>query len=387
MRILLFHNRYQLAGGEDSVVRAETALLKSRGVEVCLVEADNDAITGLGSQVAAAANSFYSRQSRRRVEQAVCSFRPDVAHAHNLFPVLSSSVLYACAAAGVPVVQTVHNYRLLCPNGLLFRDGSVCEDCLGKPLAWPGILHGCYRGSRAGTLVAAAATAAHRAIGTYETKVSLYIALTEFSRRKLVEGGLPAQRIVVKPNFLDIDPRAGDGDGGYVLFVGRITSEKGINVLLRAWKKLGRGISLKIIGTGPLVPEIAAAAHPNVEYLGSKSPEDVYDYMGRAMALVLPSECFESFPRTIVESFAKGTPVIASRLGSMQEIVEHRRTGLHFTCSDPEALVEQIEWMLSHPVEWLQMRRECRAEFEKKYSAERNYSLLAGIYERAIAET
>jgi len=389
MRTLFLHNRYQLAGGEDTVLRAEMALLKSRGVEVCLVEGDNDAIRGIGSRLKAALGSFYSSDSRRRVEQALRAFRPDVVHAHNLFPVLSPSVLYACADACVPVVQTLHNYRLLCPNGLLFRDGSACEDCVGSPLAWRGVVHGCYRGSRAGTLAVASVTAAHRALGTYERKISQYIALSEFSRTKFVQSGLPAGRIVVKPNFLDSDPGPGDGEGGYVLFVGRLSQEKGVDAMLRAWRKLGAGFPLKVIGTGPLAAETAAAssASPNIEYLGAKSPEEVSDYMGRAMALVLPSECYENFPRTIVESFAKGTPVIASRLGSMQELVEHGRTGLHFTSSSPDALIEQIEWMLAHASEWQRMRHETRAEFENKYTAERNYSMLMEIYERAILES
>ena len=382
------HNRYQQSGGEDAVVRSEMELLESRGVEVRLLEADNAAIRGVTTQIKAAAACFYSPAARRRVELVLRQFRPDVVHAHNLFPMLSAAALCACAQAGVPVVHTLHNYRLLCPNALLFRRGSVCEECLGKRLAWPGVVHGCYRGSRAATLAVASAISAHRELGVYRRKVSRYIALTEFARAKFVQGGLADERITVKPNFLPTDPKPGNGSGGYALFVGRLSHEKGVDVLLRAWKRLAGRVALKVIGSGALADKVsrAAAADPSIEFLGAKTRDDVYRHMRAARALIFPSQCFETFGLTAIESLATGTPVIASCMGSMQEIIQHRRTGLHFTPGDPESLVQQIEWMLAHELEWQQMRCAARAEYESKYTAERNYSMLKEIYQQAISQ-
>lgn len=386
MRILLLHNRYQQAGGEDAVVLSEKNLLASRGHTVALLEADNDGIAGTAAQVRAALRVTYSGASRRRVAQALRDFRPDVAHVHNFFPVFSPSIFYACAEHRVPVIQTLHNYRLLCPGALLFHDGQICESCITKTLKYPGVLKGCYRGSRAGTLAVAAMVAAHFWMGTWTKLVNRYIALTAFSRDKFIAGGLPAERISIKPNFLEHDPAPGDGGGGYALFVGRLSEEKGIDVLLRAWEKV-RTLPLKIIGAGPLVERVlrATVADPSIEYLGPKPADDVYSYMGRAKALIFPSVWYEGFPRTIIESFAKGTPVIASRLGSMEEIIAHGGTGLHFAPGRPEALVEQVEWMLTHAAEWQKMRHVARREFESKYMAERNHSMLMEIYQQVMA--
>lgn len=381
MRILLLHNRYKLAGGEDVVVHSERAMLEAHGHNVRLVEADNDEIRGIAVEMQVAAESMYSWKWRRRLDAELASFRPDVVHAHNLFPIISPSALYSCANAGVPIVQTLHNYRLICPGGLLYRNGKICERCVGTHGALPGISHGCYRNSRAGTLVVALYSALYRAKG-----VSRYIALTEFGRRKFVEGGLPPERIRIKPNFVDSDVEMGDGCGGYVLFVGRLSQEKGIDLLLRAWKRIGSRIPLKILGTGPLASRCVQAASESsgITYLGPKPKHEVFEYMGGARALAFPSCCYEGCSLSVIESLAKGTPVIASKLGSMEEMIEHRRTGLHFTVSDPDSVVEQVEWMLSHPAEWERMREEARAEYEIKYSAARNHQILSDIYLDAI---
>ena len=387
MRILLVHNRYQLAGGEDAVLLSEKALLEAHGHSVSVVAADNDAIQGFLAQVLAAARASYSIPSRRRLEAELCRFRPDVVHIHNLFPVLSPSVLYACAAARVPVVHTLHNYRLLCPSAMFFHDGAVCEECQGRVFAWPAVRYACYRNSRLGTFLVAAMTAMHSALGTYSRKVTTFIALTEFAREKFVQGGVPPAKIRVKPNFIAPDPGQGGAGGDYFLFAGRLSPEKGIDVLLRAWQELGRAVPLRIIGTGPLaaVCAKAAAANPAIQYLGPRPAPELYHAMGEARALILPSRWYEGFPRTIVESFAKGTPVIAPDLGSMREIIAHQHTGLRFTPGDHRALVEAIQWALSHPGDWDRMRAEARREYEIRFAAGRNYALLMDIYQDAIA--
>ncbi len=389
MTVLLVHNRYQQRGGEDVVFEAEAGLLEGRGHAVDRLGVDNRAIAADGSLLAAARlglQTVWSRDGANQVRRALRACRPDVAHFHNTFPLISPAAYYACADAGVPVVQTLHNYRLLCPAALLFRDGHVCEDCLGKLVPWPGVLHRCYRGSRAATGAVATMLAVHRLLGTWERKVDVFIALTEFARRKFIEGGLPADRIVVKPNFVYPDPGPGAHDGGYALFVGRLSPEKGIRTLLAAWERLGMGIPLKIAGDGPLADEVAWAAehNPHVEWLGSQPLDRVYALMGAAALVIVPSECYESFPRVIVEAYAKGTPVIASDLGALAELVDDGRTGLRFRSGDPDDLAAKIEWAWTHPRELTEMGREGRREFERKYTAERNYELLMEIYQRAI---
>ncbi len=382
MRVLLLHNRYQIAGGEDVVVRAEKALLEANGHCVTLLETSNDNITNPWEQAKAAANTIYSRSSKQWVRAEIASFSPDVVHVHNFFPLLSPSVYYACREAGVPVVQTLHNYRLLCPAGSFFRQGKVCEDCLGKNVPWPGVVHSCYRGSKAGTAVVATMLSVHQ-VQTWTSMIDTYVALTEFARQKFIQGNFPAEKITVKPNFVYPDPKQGNGRGGYALFVGRLWPDKGIETLLKAWEIVGGRLPLKIVGDGLLAQQVAEAVErvPGVEWLGRRPTAEVHELMGEATFLVFPSEWYETFGLVAIEAFAKGTPVVAANIGALAEIVESGRTGLHFRPGDPEALAAQVTWVLTHPTQVAQMRREARAEFEAKYTAERNYKMLMAIYE------
>jgi glycosyltransferase involved in cell wall biosynthesis len=379
VKILLLHNRYQIAGGEDTTVAAEKSLLESHGHMVVFHEVSNIEIAGAWSRAKVAGQVIYNRAARRRVADELARHRPDIVHVHNFFPLLSPSVYYACRAAGVPVVQTLHNYRLLCSNALFFRDGRPCEDCLGKTVPWPGVWHGCYRQSRAATVPVVAMLTAHRAFGTWRKAVDRYIVMTEFAREKFIAGGLPADRIVVKPHFVDPAPAPGEGRGGYALYAGRLSQEKGVQTLLSAWKQIGSTLPLKIVGDGPL-----ATAQGGGEWLGRRSREEVFELMREAAVLIFPSICYETFGIAIAEAFAAGTPVIASRLGSMASLVEHGRTGLHFEAGNADDLAKQVRWFLEHPVEAQQMRRAARAEFEAKYTAERNYRMLMEIYQAAI---
>jgi glycosyltransferase involved in cell wall biosynthesis len=230
----------------------------------------------------------------------------------------------------------------------------------------------------------------HRTLQTWKKDVDVYIALSEFAREKFVEGGLPPERIVVKQNFVYRDPKPKDGEGQYALYVGRLSEEKGIRVLLSAWSKLALPVPLRIAGDGPLreemVSEIARMELKQVDLLGRAPPQDIFRWMRGARFLVFPSVCFENFPLAIAEAFACGLPVIASRLGAMAGIVEDNRTGLHFTPGDPQDLAAKIGWAWSHPEEMRAMGQAARAEYEAKYTAERNYQQLMSIYSRAIAE-
>lgn len=386
MRILFVHNRYQNLGGEDLAARSESDLFLNRGHAVDLFEADNARIAGFKGKVNTAVGTMYSVSSRQSMTARIASFRPDVVQIHNFFPLLSPSVYYASRQAGVPTVQTLHNYRLICPSALLLREGRVCEDCVGKLVPWPGVVHACYRGSYAGSAVVAAMLAAHRALGTWKNVVDAYIARTNFSREKLIEGGLPAERIGIIPSFAPDPGGSGDGTGGFALFAGRLSPEKGIATLLSAWDLLKNSpLSLKIVGDGPLRDEVVRrTARGRIEYLGQMSRQDVQRLMDVAAFSVFPSVCYENFPLSIVEAFASGTPVIASGMGAMAEIVENGRTGLHFQPGDPDDLAAKIEWLISHPEEMVRMRREARAEYLSKYTPERNYQLMMQLYERTI---
>ena len=386
MKILAVHNRYQRPGGEDQVFVDETALLEARNHRVLRCEVHNDQVEHM-NPLTLAKTTVWNTSAYRGLGALIRRERPDVVHFHNTLPLVSPAGYYAAKAEGVPVIQTLHNYRLLCPVALFFRDGGVCEDCMGKAVPWPGVVHGCYRGSRAASGVVATMLTVHRALRTWARMVDVYVALTAFARDKFVEGGLPVGKIAVKPNFVAPDPGQGQGGGGYALFVGRLAPEKGTGTMLAAWDRLGKGIPLKIVGDGPLKDEVAraAATRTNVEWLGHRPVADVHALMKKADMLVFPSEWYETFGRVAAEAFATGTPVVAANIGAVAELVEHGRTGLLFRPGDQEDLAAQIGWALSHPAELRRMRGEARAEFEAKYTAERNYLALMEIYRAALA--
>lgn len=385
MNILIAHNKYQFGGGEDAVVRDEAELLQRHGHSVELLEQDNDAIHGLHGNFIAAASIFYSARSRARMKQAIHAFKPELVHIHNWFPMLSPSIILEADASEIPVVQTLHNFRLLCANALFFRDGVICTDCLGKSFPMDGILHGCYRGSRAGSAIVTAANAFHRFMRVWD-RVDLFIAVSAFEREILVRGGLPAEKVVVKPNFVGLDTWKQEGHTGeYALYVGRLSPEKGIRTLLSAWNSGKIKLRLKIIGDGPMRGDVlsCAASNPGVEYLGSKPSEAVYHEMAKAKFLVFPSEWYETFGRTIAESFAQGTPVLAADFGCARELVQDRVTGYRFESGNVDALVSGA-LRFSSVEDYDRMRMDCRNLFLNKFTAEKNYTLLTDIYARAM---
>lgn len=385
MRLLLIHNRYQRLGGEDLAAKAERDLLESRGHTIDLLEADNASIVGMAGKTKAALGTVYSPTAKKNVAARIAAFHPDVVHVFNFFPLLSPSIHFACRDAGVPVVQKISNFRLICPSALLLRDGHVCEDCVGKKVPWPGVFHSCYRGSRVGSATVAAMIMTHRLLGTWDNAVDVFIARTAFSCGKLVEGGLPAAKIAIVPSFAPDLSGVGKGRSNFVLFVGRLSMEKGVETLLSAWERLDGSVPLKVAGDGPLKEEVLRrAAKGKIEYLGARSREEILMLMRTAALLIFPSVWYECFPLVIVESFASGLPVLASRMGAMAEIIEDRRTGLHFRPGDPEDLAAKVEWAMAHPAEMEGMRSEARAEYLAKYTPERNYEMLMEIYERVI---
>jgi glycosyltransferase involved in cell wall biosynthesis len=386
MRILIAHNRYQESGGEDAVVQDEMALLRRHGHAVELLEEDNDVIDGLRGKMIASVSIFYSEHSRRRMRRALDDFQPEIVHVHNWFPMLSPSIIMEADASGVAVVQTLHNFRMLCANALLFRDGMVCTDCVGKSIPVNGIVHGCYRGSRAGSAIVTAAYAFHRLARTWDA-VDLFVAVSCFQREMLVRGGLSAEKVVVKPNFVGLDTwEAGRNTEDFALFAGRLSQEKGIGTMLSAWSTGKIPLRLKIMGDGPMADEVraCAAAKMSIEYLGLQPLEAVYLEMAKARFLVFPSESFETFGRAIVEAFSQGTPALAADLGAVRELVEDSATGYRFPSGNVEGLIAAA---LRFPVgeDYQRMRGNCRNIFLGRFTGEVNYPLLTEIYARAIA--
>ena len=387
MNVLLVHNFLPHAGGDDQVFADEGALLEAQGHIVARFTMHNDAVQGMG-KLELARKTIWNRDAQLLLRDAIRRIDADVVHFHNTFPLISPASYYTAHEQGAAVVQTLHNYRLLCPAATFYRDGHVCEDCLGRAVPWPAVAHRCYRGNRIAISAVTAMLSLHRMKRTWREQVDVYIALTEFSRQKFVQGGLPQERIVVKPNFVDPDPGIGAGDGSFVLFVGRLTDEKGILTLLKAWPPLYKrtGVVLKIAGDGPLrrAAEDACQEGAGIEFLGRCALPQVYAMMGAAQALVFPSQWYEGQPRTIVESLAKGTPVISSRLGSMSELIEDGRTGILFEPGDDEDLSRKTELMLAKGPDRARMRLAARLEFESRYTAARNYPMLIECYELAV---
>jgi glycosyltransferase involved in cell wall biosynthesis len=390
MKLLQVHNFYQQPGGEEAVVRGEHALLSEAGHQVSTFVRDNDEIASYGivRKASLSLRTVWAWDSYRKMQAVLSKEQPDVAHFHNVFPLISPAAYYACRKAGVPVVQTLHNYRLLCSSANFFRDGKVCEECVEHSL-WRGVRYGCYRQSRAETAIVALSLAAHRAMNTWSEMVDCYIALTEFERRKFIAAGFPPDKLVVKPNFVKPDPGPRNGTSDYALFVGRLSPEKGLRTLLAGWQHLGNHIPLLLVGDGPLRAELEAKAcedgSSNITFCGRLAPARAIEAMKGARFLVFPSEWYEGFPVAIIEAFASGVPVISSRLGSMREIIEDGRTGLHFTHGNAADLAAKVGWAWSHPSEIAGMGKQARREYEAKYTPQANYAMLLEIYGRVLA--
>ncbi len=387
LRVISVYNRYQNRGGEEEVFELEGKLLNKHGHDVTFVTENVCNPHGVIESTKLASDVIWSSSWYRRFKALLKEKRPQLVHVHNTFPTISPSVYYACREADVPVVQSLHNPRLLCPAATLHRQGHTCEDCLGKLVPWPGILHGCYQNSRKRTSVVAAMLTVHRCLDTWEL-IDIFIVFTDFYRRKFIQAAFPENKIVVKPHFVDPDPGLKSNRGDYALFIGRLSPEKGIRTLLGAWQQL-RDIPLKIRGNGPLIGEVQDFAAQNrrwIEVLPDRLlPPQLANLMRGARFLVWPSEgYYETFGLVAIEAFAFGVPVIASGTGAMAEIVADQQTGLHFTAGDPDDLARKVEWAWTHPNEMEVIGRSARCEYEAKYTAERNYEMLVEIYQRAL---
>jgi glycosyltransferase involved in cell wall biosynthesis len=378
VRVLVLHSRY-LSGtssGENRVVEDEVELLRSAGHEVRLWAPSPDGAAG-ASRLRLGARAVWSRSAVRRVARLAAELRPDVVHVHNLYPMLSPAVLRTTAA---PVVVTLHNYRLLCLPATFLRDDRTCEDCLGK-LPLPGVVHRCYRGSAAGSAALAASLGVHRRAGTFR-HVAGFLAVSEFVRDKHVEAGMDADRIRVKPNFVGPMPRR-DGAGGDFLYLGRLSSEKGLDRLVRLWHDIPA--RLVVVGDGPDRARLEAAAPDTVEFRGAVPPDQVGGYLARARALVLPSICYEGAPRTVVEAYAAGVPVIASRNGALPTVVAEGVTGL---LVDPagDGGWREAAGQLGEDAASVRLGEGAFAAWQSRYSPEQGLADLEAAYTAVMAK-
>lgn len=388
MKILMVHNRYQIRGGEDQSFDSESQLLETNGHQVYRYVRENLDIAKTISKLEAGIRVIWSQSDYAEISQVIADIQPDLLHAQNIFPLISPSIYYAAHQHNIPVVQSLRNYRLWCLNAYFMRNQQPCELCLHQPVALSGIAYKCYRNSYLQSSAVALMQSTHRALGTWQHHVDRYIVLTDFFRQKAIQGGLPSHKLALKPNFVAPDPGMTAQKSNFLLYVGRLSPEKGIQQLLTVWREQPNLPPLKLIGDGPLADQVQAlaATTAQVEYLGQRPIAQVYDWMGQAKALLFPSQWYEGLPRTIIEAFAKGTPVIASRLGAMASLIRHQQNGLHFEPGDQADMVRQIRWIDEHPDAWQAMQHQARQDFEAEFTAERNYQILMEIYAAAIAE-
>ena len=387
MRILMVHNHYQSTSpsGETVVFDAEVDMLRRRNHHILTFEAHNDEIINydLQQKIRLAVRACWSATTYRRLRRTIRRFKPHIVHFHNITPLLSPSAYYACLAEGVPVVQTLHNYRLLCLNGLLFRDGSVCERCVNRTVL-RGVLYGCYRNSQLQSAVMAASVMLHRLLKTSLRAVDAFIALTEFAKSRFVAAGLPEEKLFVKPNFLPADIPANNSvpRKPRALYIGRLSCEKGIKALLKAWH--GKDMpELVIVGAGPLQPMVEKAARENgkIAYRGRLPRTRCVELLTSSLFCVVASVWYEAFPLSVVEAFAAGTAVVASRIGSLAELIKDGYNGLLFEPGNAEDLRRCVLKLYSNPELAIEMGRNARKEFMQKYTEDENYRTLMRVYE------
>jgi len=387
MRILILHNRYKFAGGEEAVVYSEAELLRQHGHYVRLFELSNESLDKFSflRKLMLPARSIWSYQAYRQTRSIIREEKIDIAHVHNTFFLLSPSVYYACRRENVPVIQTLHNYRFLCPLATLYRDGKVCRECLDQGLGM-SIKYKCGSKPMVWTLTMLCVLKLHYMNNTFKKMIDTYIALSNFTKEQFMQAGFDAGKIKVKPNFISFDPGFSSEKEDFALCVGRFSPEKGIDLLIEAWKKIDF-LPLKIIGSGDDYRRLKQYAEKNslkIEFLGQRTNNEVIDCIKRSLFVILPSRCNENFPRIIVESFACGVPVIASNRGALAEIVENNKTGLLFDPENTDDLAGKVSLLFRNRELIKVMSNNARREFENKYTAERNYEMLISIYKDTI---
>lgn len=393
MKVLLIHNFYQSSSpsGEGVVFQNELKILEKNGIDVIKYTRHNDEIQkfGIYDKLGLPFKNIWSIETYREIKKLIKKEKPDIAHFHNIWYLISPSAYYACKDAGVPIVQTLHNFRIFCANGLLLRNGKVCEACLNRA-PWRSVLYGCYRGSHLCSIPIAMTEWTHQIVGTWKNVVNTYIALTNFSKNKFIQAGLKQDKIYVKPNFLTNPPEPDYSNNGYAIFIGRLSKEKGIDILIEAFKRLSISLKLIIVGSGLLKNKLEKTVKlenlSNIQFVCSIKHEQCIELLKKSSFLIMPSVCYEGFPVVICESFACGKPVIASNLGAMAELVEDGKTGFLFEPGNPEDLALKIKWMMENEDVCIEMGKNARKVFEEKYTGEKNFYISLKIYQNTLRE-
>lgn len=389
MNILQVHNKYKITGGEWTVLNQEYDLLRKDHSVAQLIVDNTDELDSLLRKLKLIFTTHYSRKSKELVRQKIHETGADIMHVHNFFPLLSPSIFDASQEEGIPSVLTLHNYRLIHPNGYLLHDGKIDERSI-RGSSYSCVLDGVYRDSILQTAVVAHMIEYHRKRDTWAKKVDCLLCLTEFAKSKFVEAGIPEEKLKVKPNFVDdafrqrIPSEMIDQKEDFFLFIGRISEEKGIRTLVDAWSllKSESNSKLLILGDGPLKKELQQKTHENsrILWLGFVKRDQVLNYLAKAKALIFPSEWYEGMPMTILEAFSAATPVISTNIGSQAEIVDHKKTGVHFEPGSETNLVDAVEQFESMQQEQKEMSLAARGEYEEKYTPDVNREKLESIY-------
>lgn len=381
MRILQAHNYYKLSGGEDTVVANEKKMLEEQGHEVLTYYRYNTEIDdySLWDKAKLVNSTTWSDKTYQEVTQLLQETKPEVCHVHNFLPLISPSIYTACQDAGVSVVQTLHNYRLICTNALFLREGKVCEDCLGKT-AYHSVTKKCYRNSYLQTYTIARMIEQNKKKGTWKNAVDAYLCFTEFAKDKFVTQGYPADKIHIKPNFVEVQPTETIEKEDYFVYVGRLEENKGIRLLEHLASKFD--CSIKIIGAG----ELSLNKHTNLECIGKKTHSETLDYIRKAKALLFPSLCYEGMPMTILEAFASRTLVIASNLGAMKTMIDHGYNGLLFDIQNIDDFIEKVKFVAEESEKVEQIVTNAFEGYQSHYNRNANYDILMNLYERLIKE-
>lgn len=382
--VLMAHNYYQVQGGEDTVFSNEIKMLKKNGHKVVEYTRHNDEIkSGIFNKLKLGIDTIFSLKTYKEVKEIIDKNNIDIVHVHNTLPLISPSIYYAARAKKIPVVQTIHNFRLLCPGATFTRNGVICEDCLVKGLG-QSLKNKCYRNSLVQTSIMYAMLRVHRFIGTYN-KID-YITLTEFNKKKLLNLIKDESRIHVKSNFIEKKEKTKRNLENYFVYIGRLDEIKGINFLVESWKDIDENCILYIIGRGTeednIKEYIKKNELKNIKVLGFVQREKAFEIMKKAKAVIVPSKCYEGFPMTIVESFSLGVPIIGSKLGNIKDIVEDRYNGLLF--SNKSELNEVVEEIFYNKKLNEKLGHNAFNTFKEFYTDEENYKILLEIYSRLV---
>jgi len=387
MKILVIHNSYLERGGEDEVVESEIKLLEDFGHKVIFYRRTNKDIKNfslfkkikfLGKEI------IWSKDTYIRIKELVRKEKPDIAHIHNTLLLITPSVYCALCEEKIPIVQTLHNFRLLCPKGILYRNDRICEECVKYGLIC-AVVHRCWRNSFILTLALVRMLKIHFKKKTVQNKIDAYITLSKFNKDKFVKVGLAEEKIFVKPNFVDIDIESRNRSQDFILFVGRLVGYKGIKTLITAFRNLA-GYNLKIIGDGPLYGGLTEKVKKisNIDLLGRLSYKETQHYIRCAAFLVFPSECYESTPRVVIESFSCGVPILVSDRGFKASTISKEGVGLEFRAGDSSDLTDKVRYLMNNKQLLEKMGKNAFKVYKEKYTPQKSYELLMGIYNKVI---